>query len=235
MGRKTWTNREIEYVKINWCKMTDTQISNSIDKSRSAISAFRKRQGWLKERPANHFTQSEDKFLTDNYQQMWDEELAKTLNRSVASIVARRFKIGLKRKAQRNKGNFKKGHTPWNKGIKGLQPSPSKSQFKKGYKPHNTLKIGEEVLRSPDKIGNRYYYIKTSNGLIAKQRYVWEQANGTIPDGKIIVFKNRDTTDCRIENLMCITRGEHARRNQRNGQKRQPKGSFLDLVLMAKI
>ena len=39
-------------------------------------------------------------------------------------------------KGYRNSGNFKKGHTPWNKGLRGIHISP-KTEFKKGHIPHN--------------------------------------------------------------------------------------------------
>lgn len=35
-------------------------------------------------------------------------------------------------------------------------------------------------------------------------KYVWEQANGKIPDGWSVIFLNGDNTDCRLENLYAI-------------------------------
>lgn len=35
-------------------------------------------------------------------------------------------------------------------------------------------------------------------------KYVWEQANGTLPNGWSVIFLNGDNTDCRLENLYAI-------------------------------
>lgn len=40
-----------------------------------------------------------------------------------------------------------------------------------------------------------------------KQRVVWKQHYGEIPDDYFILFLNNDITDFRIENLVCVPRG----------------------------
>lgn len=35
-------------------------------------------------------------------------------------------------------------------------------------------------------------------------KYIWEQANGAIPNGWSVIFLNGDNTDCRLENLYAI-------------------------------
>jgi hypothetical protein len=42
---------------------------------------------------------------------------------------------------------------------------------------------------------------------------VWEAANGPLPAGHAIAFKNGDKTDIRLENLECIARRELMARN----------------------
>lgn len=42
---------------------------------------------------------------------------------------------------------------------------------------------------------------------------VWEEHNGPIPAGHQVSFKNGDKTDCRIENLFCLSTAEMTRRN----------------------
>lgn len=37
-------------------------------------------------------------------------------------------------------------------------------------------------------------------------RVVWELHNGSIPDGMVIIFKDRNSFNCSIENLMLVTR-----------------------------
>ena len=44
-----------------------------------------------------------------------------------------------------------------------------------------------------------------------KHRIIWEQHNGVIPAGYNVQFKNRNTQDCRIENLYIISKSEQMR------------------------
>lgn len=44
-------------------------------------------------------------------------------------------------------------------------------------------------------------------------RVVWEAAHGSLPPGYIIIFRNGNALDCRLENLHAITHEESLRRN----------------------
>jgi hypothetical protein len=44
-------------------------------------------------------------------------------------------------------------------------------------------------------------------------RMIWEQHHGPVPAGHIVIFRNRDRRDFRIENLDCISKAENMRRN----------------------
>lgn len=44
-----------------------------------------------------------------------------------------------------------------------------------------------------------------------RSRLVWEAANGPIPPGILIHHGNENPIDDRLENLMAVTRAEHAR------------------------
>ena len=108
---------------------------------------------------------------------------------------------------------FKKGQEPANKGkrieefmtAEGIASS-SRTRFKKGQQPHNARPIGSEVLHA-----DGYVYIKTAKGCVLKQRHVWEQANGPIPDGHLIAFRDGNRQNCRLDNLYIISREDAAR------------------------
>ncbi|WP_151675776.1 HNH endonuclease signature motif containing protein [Acinetobacter soli] len=108
-------------------------------------------------------------------------------------------------------GHFIKDHKPWNTGTKGVC-KPNSGNFQKGQITWNKKPVGYERICSKD----GYVLIKVAepNVFKLKHRVVWEQVNGAVPDGHIVAFKNMDRTDCRIENLMLMSKSEMARFNQ---------------------
>ncbi len=112
------------------------------------------------------------------------------------------------------RGQFEKGHIPWNKGIKGLHHSPS-TEFKAGHLPANTKYNGYLSLRKKSKKDEKYYYIRISQAKwVLYQRYLWEQKYGVIPEGMLIAFKDGDSLNCKIENLEMISKIENMKRNK---------------------
>lgn len=115
-------------------------------------------------------------------------------------------------------GQFKKGSQPWNTGKTGYMTANTTS-FKPGQDPPNRRQVGSERICSKD----GYVIIKTDainpyTGFVGYWRHkhvvIWEKHHGPVPEGMIVVFKNSDKTNIRIDNLELITRGEHAVRNK---------------------
>ena len=122
------------------------------------------------------------------------------------------------KKIKRDKnGSFSKGSVSWNKGSKGLHHSPN-TEFKKGHLPANTKYNGCLSLRKKE-TGEQYYYTRISQGnWELYNRYLWKQEYGSIPKGMLIIFKDKNTLNCVIENLEMISRVENLMRN-RNRKK----------------
>lgn len=114
-------------------------------------------------------------------------------------------------------GRFVKGQKSWNKGTKGLT-SVNKTSFKKGNIPHNHKPIGHERTT---KDGAVMIKVAEPNKFRLKNRVVWEEHNGEIPEGMVVLSRNGDPSDCRIENLTLFSRAELARLN-RKGHKNAP-------------
>ena len=70
-----------------------------------------------------------------------------------------------------------------------------------GYEYVNTQGYVYEKISDPDKF-------------ILKHKLVWERANGKVPQGFVITFKNADKQDCRLGNLELVSRAVMARMNQ---------------------
>lgn len=59
-----------------------------------------------------------------------------------------------------------------------------------------------------------YVEIRIRKGkYVLKHRHVWEQANGKVPKGYIVVFKDRNQNNIVVENLELISREENMQRN----------------------
>lgn len=113
---------------------------------------------------------------------------------------------------------FVKGTPAYNKGMKQeewLSPEAiertKRTRFQKGQMPHNHHEIGTVVVTTDGYVArktgepNQWEYV---------HRLVWEEHNGPIPEGGIVIFLDGNSQNCDINNLQMITRAEHARLNQ---------------------
>lgn len=101
----------------------------------------------------------------------------------------------------------------WAKRYAGAKTVPNQGQFKKGQQPLTARPEQQEFLRH-DKRGVPYYHVRGGKFHYEyKHLWLWRQANGPIPTGHVVVFKNHDTLDCRLDNLELITNAEHLGRN----------------------
>jgi hypothetical protein len=82
------------------------------------------------------------------------------------------------------------------------------TEFKKGVVPHNVVPIG--TIRIHEAHGETRRFIKTPpKKWIEYARWVWSQANGSIPRGCVIHHKDGDKLNDNPENLECMTRNAH--------------------------
>ena len=124
---------------------------------------------------------------------------------------------------------FEKGHIPSNKGKKGFYaPGSEKGWFKKGHSPHNHVEVGTEVMST-----DGYLKIKTAEPNVWEFKHImeWEKYHGKVPEGMLISFKDGDHYNCAIENLMCITRAEHAILNHQGMRSSFPEITETALTL----
>lgn len=117
----------------------------------------------------------------------------------------------LKEKTGRNsnRGQFKKGMTPWNKGMKGFLANGRSSDFnfKPGNRPANWRPVGSTRVNVEG-----YVEIKVAEGINQYRplhREVWKQHHGSYPPkGHALIFINGNRQDCDISNLKLVTRKE---------------------------
>lgn len=182
--------------------------------------------------------------LKDLYPNHTAKFVANVLGREVGSIYRKAFELGVEKSDEFWAGDasgrvrqgqqdprlkatqFKKGHTSWNKGTKGitgLHPSSRATQFKKGRAPQesrNYLPIGSLRLSKDGWLERKVTddHPVPARRWVAEHRLVWEREHGPIPDGHIVIFRDKRRTvipeEITIDRLECITKAENLRRNR---------------------
>jgi hypothetical protein len=109
-----------------------------------------------------------------------------------------------------NKGCFKKGNKPWNKGLKGIRLSP-KTEFKKGQFVGETHPSWKGGVQKP--INDCVYIWKDVDKRVRRPIEVYQKHYGKIPKGHIIWHIDGDKHNDNISNLECISRAECMKRN----------------------
>lgn len=198
-------------------RMMAEQVSRRLDK----LEGRTRRRLW---------TADEEALLRQRYANEDTAQIAADLGRTVDRVYAKAGALGLSKseaymeeclqrcgreRAERGKASrFKRGQTPWNKGMKGLQAGgrAKETQFGKGHMPHNWVPVGTEQVR------DGYLYRKVTDTRSRRDWklvhvMLWEQHNGPIPQGMILCFKDGNKRHIELSNLELITRAERMRRN----------------------
>ena len=117
--------------------------------------------------------------------------------RAVQNIM---YRNKIKNKMQGHSTRFKDGHKPWNKNKKGLNLGGEKGWFKKGDPHPNAKPIGSESVYE----GIVWIKVRQPNVWRKKHRYIWEQAHGKIPKGKVLRFKDGNPMNVTLDNLFLV-------------------------------
>ena len=160
------------------------------------------------------FTPEQIQYVRDIAPGRWKPEITRMVNERFgtdyglhqirALMTNRRITSGLK-------GQFQKGGKPWNAGTKG-QGLTGRNQhsFKPGNIPPNRNPLWHERQGKDGfiemKVPEQNPYTGFPTRYKAKHVWVWEQANGPVPDGHVVAFKDSDRTNICLENLMLIPR-----------------------------
>lgn len=239
MGVWSYPPEVHEFVKENAPKMRDEELVKACNEkfgTEFTVSKMKTFRGthkyhnglgrWSREefwKYQTRYPQGMYEFIRDNSWHVSSAEMAEMVNEkfgthySVSWVKAFRQRNGIKSGCT---GWFQKGHPPANKGktIEEIcQYDPEKiarsksTRFKKGHRPVNELPIGTVVvnaegylLRKKQMEGGQWDRWKHLH------RAVWEEHYGPIPEGMMVAFKDNDKTNCNIENLMLITKGENS-------------------------
>lgn len=226
-GHNAWPPVKVKKFIRLYAKTDTTELMKIFGCTRAALATRASDLG-LRKNGIHHWTEPEKQMLSELYPDTANPELAKIFRVNEGKIKNMATRLNLHKSEQFmsdpiNGGRFRKGQRPPNKGKKqvsfmsaeGIERTRA-TRFKKGHLPKNTLSDGIIVTRHGHKKrgGRPYKWIRV--GLAQWKQYhvyLWEQAYGPVPEGHIIIFRDKDTMNCKLENLEMITRQEHARRN----------------------
>jgi hypothetical protein len=162
----------------------------------------------------HHYTKEQADFIRENVKGSTSKELTQMVNDQFGlNLGANQIRAYMKNHALTNGVNrqFKPGHTPFNKGKKGITQGGESTQFKKGHKPYNYMPVGTERVN-----GDGYVDIKIAdpNKWRAKHLLIWERANGPVPKGHVVIFGNGNRRNFDLNNLILVSRKQLALLNK---------------------
>lgn len=154
------------------------------------------------------YTPKVQAFIITNIQGRGIEELTDLLNQEFGT----EYKESQIRGFVNNQGlisgldcTFKKGNVPYNKGKKGIggwEPT----QFKKGNKPHNYRPVGTERVNADGYVDIKIQDGKQQKNWKGKHILIWEEHNGSVPDGHVVIFGDRNNRNFDINNLILVSK-----------------------------
>lgn len=168
----------------------------------------------------NKYTEEQKQFLFDyvpnhHYSEIIEEfnkrfpETLFTVNRCKTFISNNGLNTGFNGRFEKGRQSPTKGRK-WNEYMsESSQINSRKTCFKKGNVPKNHKPVGTVQIRNNKREGEApvlYIKVEEPNRWRLYNRYIWEQAHGTIPKGYVICFRDGNTLNCKLDNLRCVPR-----------------------------
>lgn len=211
-----WSEADKQYLRDHIETLTNEELARALNRSVSSIQTMASKELGLKRSSAAYslrlketwkrregkWSEAEKQYLVDNWQTRTRSEMATALGRTPSAVKSMGEKeMGLKKTPEAIRAINKR--------------STSRSRYKKGQLPYNTIYGDDQTIRvRKNKNGPAYKWIRLGFKEWKQYHiYLWEQANGPVPDDRMVVFANGDQLDCRVENLEIITKRENWLRN----------------------
>jgi len=228
--QKKYTKEHIDYLReIAPGRYNDevTRLFNErfdMNVTEKAIQTLRTRHG-IKlgvPRARKQYTEEQIGYLKElSAQGLFNAEITRRFNerfgtnRTETAIQLQRVQYGFQTTAR---NCFKKGHVPWNKGLKGVNFGGKETQFKPGHKPHNWVPVGSERVNVDGYIDVKvhdYTGKDSKKNWKGKHIITWERHHGRkVPDGHAVIFGDGNRRNFDPENLILVSRAQLARMNQ---------------------
>lgn len=190
--------------------------------------------------PSKKFPAPVSEYIRKHYEGVGHEAMASQLNKIFGTTyTAAQIKsyYGNHKLNSGLTGRFEKGSIPHNKGQKGVcAPGCEKTWFQKGHQPAGTVPVGTIVTKTDgylwkkidDKPGGWLQNWKQLHLLL------WEEANGPVPEGYRVTFKDGNKQNCTLENLTLVSMAENAVMNRCGLRFENPEHTETG-ILIAKV
>lgn len=224
MARRKYTEEHIEYIREISPGRYNDEITEMFNKrfgmkvTSTAINSLKTRYG-IKSNVSpsrREYTNEQLDYLRKlGNEGLFNREMTKKFNEKFGTDKTERAIKSIRQKHNirtNARNHFPKGHTPWNKGMKGLSIGGEETQFKKGNTPYNHMPVGTERINSD---GYADIKIAEPNVWLPVHRFLWEREHGPIPDGHVVIFGDGDKTNLSLDNLILVSRKQLLGLNQR--------------------
>lgn len=255
MARIVYTDEHIEFLRSEYQKMNVRNLTKAfntrfdMNKPQSAIASLlykrkikcgRIGNDRLIENRKTLLTPEQAEFVRSAYKKMTSLRIAHALNKKYDTDFKpnqiRAYLRNHKIKSGRT-GCFEKGSRPWNAGVKGSIKANSGS-FKPGNVPATIKPLYSERISKDGTIEIKVPVPHDGKGAstryMPKQRWIYEQHNGSIPDGYIVTFKDGDNRNFAPENLIILLRAEMLQMNI-NGYRKMPDEIKPSVLALSKL
>ncbi len=241
--RKVLTEQHKQFIDANCYEISSKDIGKALGVPKGTVRSYLQAKGVViptetvakfKANARKKITTSTpeiDAVIMANYLTMPVKRIAKMVGKSGCFLNNRLRQLGLVIPAEiidQNKqvGRIKPGNTPINKGKKWadyLSPEAMERSkagwYPKGHLPKNgegvsdgDIRIRKDSRNDPGSKKYKWIRISLANWKMLHV-HIWESVHGPVPEGCIVVFKDKDTMNCDIDNLELITRAENMLRN----------------------
>lgn len=173
MKEPKWTWKEIDFLRINYSKMTNAELARKLKRTYGAVITRAYKMG-LKKKNGNkliEWTPRMLKLLNDFYPTMFNDALAKWLGVSIRTMTRKARELGLKK---REDFHELKKDAIRQKQSEALKKVECATRFKKGHhaSPATEFKKGQKM--SPDILAKKAETIRKNNAKKKKQSLsVW--------------------------------------------------------------
>lgn len=187
-----------QYLEENFGKLTQKKIAENLGVSVDTVKKFYYEKN-LRQFERIPWTKEEEDYLKCRYRLIGNPDIAKEMttkferNFSIIMVKRKMRQMKLRRSVQ-EVSKITEKH------LSTISSRVSTNESKVGS-------ITTVYSKSKDRY-IKFIKIAVGKKAVLYHRYIWEQANGTIPSGFAICFKDGNTLNCQIDNLVMKSQSE---------------------------